>query len=255
MVLKWRLVPFETNDAYWNMALDEAILRARNEGLVPSTVRFYSWLPSAVSIGRHQELKTEVDLEAAKKHGVDVVRRITGGGAVFHQSEITYCVVTGEKDHTKLNVETSFQAITGGIARGLELLGLNIDYGQIHCPSLFVKGKKISGNSQYRHKSTILQHGTILTDYDPELMYTLLKVPQGKTKKGIIRSVFQYVTTIKKELKIEVSQKELLEALRTGYEEVIGINFEEAPLTSWEREKAKELREIRYMNEKWHFSL
>ncbi|MFX0096067.1 MAG: biotin/lipoate A/B protein ligase family protein [Candidatus Hodarchaeota archaeon] len=255
MVDNWRLVPFESNDAYWNMAIDEAIMCARIEKRVPSTLRLYSWAPSAVSIGRHQELKAEVDLEATKIHDVDVVRRITGGGAVFHDSEITYCIVSGEKDHSRLNVETSFQALTAGVARGLEILGMTIDYGQIHCPSLFVSGKKISGNSQYRHKSVILQHGTILRDYDPELMYTLLKVPQGKTKKGIIRSVFQYVTTIKNELGIEPPREEVLRAIVTGYEEVLGIKFEEAPLSSWEREKATELRKNRYKSEKWLFSL
>jgi lipoate-protein ligase A len=96
----WRLLKLETHNAYMNMAIDEAILDARINGIVPNTVRFYRWNPSAVSIGKFQNIENEVYLENCLKHGVDVVRRITGGGTVYHdvEGEITYSVVASKDD-------------------------------------------------------------------------------------------------------------------------------------------------------------
>jgi len=87
----WRLLECKTNDASMNMATDEAILRARINDEIPNTVRFYRWNPSAISIGKFQDIENEVQLEDCGKCGVDVIRRITGGGTVYHdaQGELT----------------------------------------------------------------------------------------------------------------------------------------------------------------------
>lgn len=91
----WRLLKLEVNDAFMNMAIDEAIMHARIANEVPDTLRFYSWKPSAVSIGRFQKAENEVNLEYCRKAGIYVVRRISGGGAVYHdaEGEVTYSVV------------------------------------------------------------------------------------------------------------------------------------------------------------------
>ncbi|MEM3004871.1 MAG: lipoate--protein ligase family protein, partial [Candidatus Bathyarchaeia archaeon] len=96
----WRLLVLKRDSAAVNMAIDEAILTCRSRGEVQNTLRFYMWEPSAVSIGFFQSLQAEVDLDACKREKVDVVRRITGGGAVFHDSEgeVTYSLVVGEED-------------------------------------------------------------------------------------------------------------------------------------------------------------
>ena len=100
----WRVLPFGIFDGPTNMAIDEAVLTARAENRVPNTIRFYRWNPSTASIGRNQSLSDEIDLEAAKRLGVGVVRRISGGGAVYHDRdmEITYAVVVAEKDLKEL---------------------------------------------------------------------------------------------------------------------------------------------------------
>ena len=88
----WRLIDLGIYDGYMNMAIDEAILQARIEEKVPNTFRLYRWRPSCASIGKNQSMEHEVDTETCKKLGVDYVRRITGGGAVYHDylGEITY---------------------------------------------------------------------------------------------------------------------------------------------------------------------
>ena len=91
----WRFLPLQTSNAALNMAIDEAILTARVAEKVPNTLRFYRWQPSTVSIGKNQTPEKEVYLDAAKRLGVDVVRRCSGGGTVYHdfEGEVTYSVV------------------------------------------------------------------------------------------------------------------------------------------------------------------
>ena len=94
----WRIIPLETNTAAMNMAIDEAIREEVARGTSPPTIRFYQWNPSAVSIGYFQSLQDEVAMDACQAQRVDVVRRQTGGGAVYHdfQGEITYSVIAPE---------------------------------------------------------------------------------------------------------------------------------------------------------------
>lgn len=91
---KWRLLAFSYDDPYYNMAVDEAIAIAVGASASPCTLRLYGWKPPVVSIGYFQDPSEEVDMVACDKLGVKVVRRITGGGAVYHDTagELTYSV-------------------------------------------------------------------------------------------------------------------------------------------------------------------
>ena len=95
----WRFLPLEVKSGYWNMALDEAILHNVMLKKSPSTLRFYKWKPSTASIGRNQSLSTEINIAFTRENNIDVVRRITGGGAVFHDEkrEITYSIICSIK--------------------------------------------------------------------------------------------------------------------------------------------------------------
>ena len=103
MVEEWRIMGLDVNDAFMNMAIDEAICRLRSKQKSPNTMRLYRWKPSAVSIGYFQILEEEVDIDACKRLGVDIVRRMTGGGAVYHsyEGEVTYSVIVNQ-DHPKI---------------------------------------------------------------------------------------------------------------------------------------------------------
>src|SRR5665648_372618 len=120
----WRLLLLKTNNAAWNMAIDEAILQARIADKVPNTLRFYRWQPSAVSIGRNQNPASEVCLETAKQLGVDVVRRASGGGAVYHdfEGEVTYSVVAKVGDLGSADVTAVYFKIYEAITDALRLL-------------------------------------------------------------------------------------------------------------------------------------
>src|SRR4030066_2304039 len=96
----WGFIPLETHNAFLNMAIDEAVLTARSINRAPNTLRIYQWKPSAVSIGKNQQAENEVHLDNCRKLGVNVVRRISGGGTVFHDShgEITYALIAKTSD-------------------------------------------------------------------------------------------------------------------------------------------------------------
>ncbi|MEM2889889.1 MAG: biotin/lipoate A/B protein ligase family protein [Candidatus Hadarchaeum sp.] len=242
-------MPLRVDDAFTSMAIDEALLRLNSEGKAPNTVRFWRWCPSAVSLGCFQSLEREVDLEAARRHGVDVVRRITGGGAVFHDyhGELTYSVVCREDDLPHDIIE-SYKVVCGGIVRGLENLGLRAEFRPIN--DVQVNGKKISGSAQTRRWGSVLQHGTILISPDIRLMFELLKVSPEKISDKFISSVFERVTTIERELGSRPSFEQVREAMINGFETVLSVELSEGEMEKAELNLAIELRP-KYASQDW----
>lgn len=254
----WRLLKLETHDAYTNMAIDEAILTARTRNLAPNTIRFYRWNPSAVSIGKFQNIKKEVHLDNCREHGVDVVRRITGGGTVYHdtEGEITYSVVANKKDLKAENINAVYAKFYDGIAEALKILGINADFNEGNaktCPNLTVNGKKISGSAQSHKKGVVLQHGTLLVDVDLEEMFTFLRVPWAKTCIEVINVAKNKITSIKKELGKTVSVEEVNNALSEGFKKALNIQLLEGELTPYENEIASKLYKEKYTTDEWNF--
>ncbi|MEM2440266.1 MAG: lipoate--protein ligase family protein [Candidatus Bathyarchaeia archaeon] len=217
----WRLLKLETHNAYMNMAIDEAILHAKIKGLVPNTLRFYRWNPSAVSIGKFQKIENEVYLENCLKYGVDVVRRITGGGTVYHdaEGEITYSVVVDKASLNARDITEVYARIYGGIVEALKILGLKADFNEGNtraCPNLTVNGKKISGSAQCHKAGIVLQHGTLLMDANLEKMFTFLKVPWAKTCMEVVCIAKNKITSLKAELGKEILLEKVHKALIEG---------------------------------------
>lgn len=251
----WRFIPIQTKNGYWNMALDEAILRSVISRKSPFTIRFYKWKPSTISIGKNQSLSAEVNVEIAKQRGFDIVRRITGGGAVFHDEfgEITYSIVSSLKFLEKLNAKKvieQFELIETGIINGLTNYGLKLEKGVIHCPAIFLNGKKFSGNAQVRKKGYLLQHGTILLEINPELMYSVLKAPNNVTKSKMVKSVYSKCIGIKEQL-INYVEKDILQSLKQGFESALNIKLKESNFFEHEMDMARSLMIEKYSKEKW----
>jgi len=254
MVEKWRLLDTGLRDAFYNMALDEAIAIARSKKLVPNTLRFFRWEPSAVSIGYFQSMEEEVDIEACNRLGIDYVRRRTGGGAVYHDrdGELTYSLIINE-DHPLISrdFQKTYETLCSGIVRGLRILGVPAEFKPIN--DIIVDGKKISGNAQTRSMNVVHQHGTILRDVDPTLMFTVLKVPSEKIRDKMIKSVKERVTSAEDYLKREVSFEELKNALIRGFEETFNIKLVPGEVTDFEEQTAIKLKMEKYSTREWNF--
>jgi lipoate-protein ligase A len=241
-----------------NMAIDEAILRARIANDAPNTLRFYRWQPSAVSIGKFQSIENEVHLENCKKLGVDVVRRITGGGTVYHdaEDEITYSVVAGKEDLKAKDIGAVYASIYAGLAEAVRILGLTADFDEGNertCPNLTVKGKKISGSAQCHKAGVVLQHGTVLVKVNMEKMFTLLRVPWAKTCIEVVNVAKQRITSLNDELGKSASVSEVNSALVKGFSRALNVELIADKLTPFERELAERLSKEKYRTDEWNF--
>jgi len=229
-----------------NMAIDESISEAVQAGGSP-TIRFYRWQPSAVSIGYFQGLHQEVAMNVCDELGVAVVRRRTGGGAVYHDydSEITYSVIAPESMFPKGIIE-SYRVICGWVIDSLKHLDIDGTFHPIN--DILVGGKKISGNAQTRRGGILLQHGTVLYDVDVDKMFSLLKVGQTKMADKIISDVKQRVTRILDHT--DASLEATYEAMLKGF--TAGKEYETALLSTKEVIRARELASSRYDSMEWN---
>jgi len=249
--MEWRLLLTKFNDAFTNMSIDEAILIHRSKNKVPSTIRLYGWIPPAVSIGYFQSLEDEVDLKKCKELGVDFIRRITGGGAVFHDKEVTYsCVMPINNPLMPTDILGSYKKICAGLVKGLSHLGIESSFVPLN--DIISNGKKISGNAQTRKFHTILQHGTILIDTDVDKMFSLLKVHSEKLRDKMIKHVKERVTSINAILGKEVDFDKVCDALARGFKEEFNVELIKGELTDSELKLAENIAKERYKNRGWN---
>ncbi len=246
--MNWRVLELGTFSCYENMAIDEAISEGVFEGTSEPTIRFYKWSPSAVSIGRFQSMNEEVNIENCNKLNINYLRRITGGGAVFHDSdgELTYSIIGNEELFPK-GIRESYKEICGYLVNGLKRLGINASFAPIN--DIIVGNKKISGSAQSRNNKILLQHGTILYDIDIRKMFSVLNVSKEKISDKIISSVEERVTSIKNQnpnIDFESLYKELLYSFTENKQAFFG------KLTEKERIRVKELIK-KYQSNEWNF--
>ncbi len=242
--MEFRVIFDGYSKATRNMAIDEALLRMVGE--VGPTLRFYGWRPYAVTIGYFQSIEEEVDLNVARSLGVDVVRRITGGGAVYHKWELTYSIAMPVPS---IGVMESYRWIEKGIVESLKSLGLDAQLSGIN--DVVVNGRKISGNAQTRRFGGLLQHGTILMDLDVEEMFTLLKVPREKISDKMIRDVKKRVVSLK-DLGIDVEFEELQKIFAEGFSKALGIHLYEENVPNEVMKLADTIEVERYARREWN---
>jgi len=248
---KWRMLLTENNSAYTNMAIDRAVMITNKEKKVPPTVRFYTWAPPAISIGYFQSLEEEIDLTICKKLGIDYVRRITGGGAVFHDKELTYSIVIPEsRPEIPKKIIDSYGRICGAIIKGLSNLGIESQYAPIN--DIISNGKKISGNAQTRKERTVLQHGTVLMDVDVDKMFSVLKVPNEKIKDKLIKDVKQRVTSVKNILNEDITFLKAADAMKLGFENEFDIELVKEKLTDEEIKLTEKFEKQIFSSKDWN---
>lgn len=264
--MTWRFLDFQQYNAFENMAIDEAILRETIKNKKHPTIRFYGWQPAAVSIGYFQDIEKEVNVKKCRAAGVDIVRRLSGGKAVFHSSEVTYSVIACNKE--KLfppDILGTYKIISNCITHGLAGLGIEAILAEagrtLHdtdfkaccfsVPSrneLLVSGRKICGSAQMRASGGFLQHGSILVDFDPaETASFLLPVlPDAQLQK-----LKESVAAINEEVDHPVDEKEVCASLKKGFTAVLGREIIEETLTSAEEKLANNLVQ-KYTDLRWN---
>ncbi|MFW6282903.1 MAG: lipoate--protein ligase family protein [Minisyncoccales bacterium] len=250
----WRILKREeTDNSYKKMALDEAILNSVAKGKAPATLRFYNWNHPAVAIGYFQAIKKVVDIEACKRDKVEIFRRMTGGGAVYKDptGEFNYSLIIKESaPGIPKNIMQSYRAIEQGIIEGLNILGLKAKVAGIN--DIVVNQKKISGNAQTRKRGVILQHGTLLLDFNIEKMATYLKIPKEKLSDKGIKNIKERVGTITEYLP-NISLDDIEKALIKGFCKTFKVSPKEGKITNKEKEEKEKLYKKKYSTKEWNY--
>lgn len=183
-------IPYKVYTGAENMQIDNDLLEdAVKNNLQEPVFRLYGWSPACVSLGRNQR-SDFIDENLLKENNIDLVRRLTGGRALLHDNEITYsyvCPVSSLKSGE--NVTNSYKEISQILIEGFKKLGIELDFGGERKPKghldycmlvstgadLCYEGKKLIGSAQFRKSGYILQHGSILYDYNRELLEKIFK--------------------------------------------------------------------------------
>jgi len=236
-----RLLETGFSPGSWNMALDEVLLTNCIDDNTP-ILRLYGWSPAAVSIGYFQSMDEEVNVDKCNDLGIEVVRRMTGGGAVLHQSELTYSFIT--KTYP-MNILASYQLICDPVVMGINKLGFRSMYVPLN--DILVNNKKVSGNAQTRKNNTLLQHGTILLNVDFDKMFSVLNVPSEKVKDKMLEDVKSRVMALNKTF------EEVAYNLKESFSEKFNAQFILGGLTDKEKKDTKKLASEKYSAYQWNW--
>ncbi len=241
----WRLIIHGECEPQWNMAVDGALLRCSDT----PTLRLYRWVHPAITIGYFQDMEKEVNVKLCTGDNVQIIRRFTGGGAVFHHQEVTYSLVHPlQGQFAKCSITDSYAAIAQPLIQALHRLGVDAEYRPIN--DIVVGGRKISGSAQTRKEGKLLQHGTILVATDTAKMFSYLTVdPKKRVQDG------KPVITLKEILideYLDTIYQRLVESVVDSFREIYGVTFESSDITQQEKDVAVELQKHYFANDQWN---
>ena len=223
-----------------NIAIGQAIVEARQAGRVPDTLRFLRFPPTAL-VGRHQALGQEVNLEYCATHGIGVVRRITGGGAIFMEPGLLgWELALHRKTLGVASLPELTRTICEAAAEGISRLGVEARYRPRN--DIEVDGRKISGTGGFFDGDTLFYQGTVLVDMDPGVMVAALRVPEAKLAKRRLDSAAQRVVTLRELLGERTpGLPAIQESLAAAFAERFGLAVERQELSAAELAEAQQL--------------
>ena len=232
---KWRLLDTGKRTVAENIALDEALLEAKKDnGAILNTVRFMQFSPPTVLLGYHQSVAQEIRAEFCKKAGIDINRRITGGGAIFFDETQLGWEIICDKQFFDIGIaDTSFfKRLSQPLISALDKMGLIASFRPRN--DIEINGRKISGTGGTEEDDVFLFQGTLLVDFDVETMLRALRIPIVKLKDKEIDTAKERVTCLKWELGYTPKIDELKKILKEGFEKAFKIRLEQDGLSKEE---------------------
>jgi lipoate-protein ligase A len=230
------------NDPRVNLAIEEHLLR--NWDTAESILLFYINEP-AVIIGRNQNTLEEIDPDFVREKGIHVVRRLSGGGAVYHDlGNLNFSFITPDKKGLH-----KFAKFTDPVIRVLERLGIEAELSGKS--DIFAAGKKISGNAQYAASGRMFSHGTLLFDTDLEVMLKALNPRQVQIESKAVQSIRNFVINIRELLPQDMTVQELRAAILSGLFE--GGEITSLPLVAADWRQINQISADRYRQWEWNF--
>ncbi len=270
--MKWRILVSGKCSPAENMAIDEAIFQNLIEGRSYPTIRFYDWDPPTLSYGYHQKVTKEIDFAEMKKLGFGYVRRPTGGRMVLHNNEVTYAIIAPISEHLAGSVLESYSAISKALAEGLKLIGIEVNFEKGSLSSahqrqssnpcfasssrfeLNYKTKKIIGSAQIRKKNALLQHGSILLNYDQSQLAYVLPDISLEQKERLANYLQKKTIAINQIIEEKIDFWQAVNYFIKGFKKnwPKDIFFQANELIKSEKEVITNLMYSKYLTEKWN---
>ncbi len=244
----------------WNMAVDEHLYDLA--GSSPRTfLRFYRWERPTASLGYSQDASRVVDVEFCRSHGIDIVRRMTGGKLVLHDREITYSVASADTTVFTDTLRESYRLISRALLKGLALLGVSARLAETSPPAYIrgtmpcfafpardeieIDGRKIIGSAQKRTGALFLQHGSIPLDKDEALLAAVSR--PGETAESL------GMTSLSEALGRPVDYETAVGPLVQGFADQFGVEFERFSLSPGDNDAVRRLQDSKYASDAWTF--
>jgi lipoate-protein ligase A len=245
------------------MAIDEALLRSFDPVVSSPVLRLYGWNPPTLSLGRFQKAAEVLDAERCRADRVAIVRRITGGGVIYHADELTYSLVCApEQIPPATSIKDSFRVLTGFLLAFYRTLGFEAAYAADLLPEgtrlgertpfcfagkesfdILASGRKIGGNAQRRMKGVIFQHGSIplLNRAATGLSYMRERSP--KLAEDVV-SLTDCGVTAERDI--------LLNQLATAFADYFNCRLSQSELSDAEQNDVQQLLTIKYQHDQWN---
>lgn len=263
----WRLIIDGSSNGASNMAVDQAVAEAAAAGRVLPTMRFYQWCPPCVSLGRNQPI-SDVDASRCSARGFDIVRRPSGGRAILHIDELTYCIAAPASESRVVGgVLEVYHLLTAGLLSALQSLGIPAqeagpsppeDAGTsaacFRVPSaheVVLSGRKLLASAQCRQAGWVLQHGSLPLRGDVGRIADVLALPGDDQRKALRCALRSRSATVADVLGSEQSSERMVEVLAEGWAGALNVVWRQGELTPWERGRAAELQQTKYADRAW----
>jgi len=268
---KARLIVQKNLKACQNMAIDESLIEyalLKPDDFKP-VLRLYTWQPAGISLGYFQKLEKEINIEACKKYGVDIVRRPTGGKAVLHDDELTYCFIFKMDNPDDWTILDSFKKINEALLYGIRHMGIDCELvpykkqtSASHTAVCFaaptsyeikINDKKVIGSAQMRRGSFILQHGSVPITLDRGKLYNLFNFKSEEEKLRQMEYSKNIMTALKETGVEGINFNALAENIKTGFENAWNLEFFEDKLNKEEEEIKNKLEKYKYSTDDWNY--
>lgn len=233
----------DTTDPYFNLALEQFVF----DNLSNEHEYFILWRnDNAIIIGKHQNTAGEINAEYVQKKDIRVVRRLSGGGAVYHDlGNVNFTFITS----TNTKKAFDFGTFCRPVMRALATLGVTAEINGRN--DMTIDGKKFSGNAQYRKRNRVMHHGTILYDSDLSVLGAALTVPKDKIESKGLKSVQSRVTNVKDYMPVDLGVERFMEEMRDAMFREYAM--QPYTLTEADTEKVRHLQRTVYETWEWNY--
>jgi lipoyl(octanoyl) transferase len=259
---KWRVIDTGKSDCHSNMAIDEALFQAHDAFCHMPVLRIYRWNPAAFSIGISQDPAIELDLRECEKEGIGFVRRMTGGGVIFHDQELTYSIICSESDIIKpCFAKETYKLLCSFLIDAYRALGLKAEFAlaQARPPKqgwvcfkererydILINGNKIGGNAQRRKRGLIFQHGSIPLksgiDYSLKFLNQRHALAENRA------------CSLSQALDRDIGYSELKKALIDSFKTFFNVGLVSDTLNHTEENLYDNLLQSKYRTKEWNLS-